>query len=80
MIEVRLADLAEVQVGAVMRPVSSDFSPVTPAMRRLDQAAGPAVEAQCARMGDLPVGSAVITPGGGLPADFIVHIAVRSPE
>lgn len=80
MIEVRLADLAEVQVGAVMRPVSSDFSPVTPAMRRLDQAAGPAVEAQCARMGELPVGSAVITVGGGLLADFIVHIAVRSPE
>jgi O-acetyl-ADP-ribose deacetylase len=80
MIEVRLAELAEVAVGAVMRPVSSDFSPVTPAMRRLDQAAGPAVEAQCARMGDLPVGSAVITPGGGLPAGFIVHVAVRSPE
>lgn len=80
MIEVRVAELAGLEAGAVMRPVSSDFSPVTPAMRRLDEAAGPAVAAQCARLGDLPVGSAVITAGGALPAGFIVHVAVRSPE
>lgn len=80
MIEVRVAELAAVEAGAVMRPVSSDFSPVTPAMRRLDQAAGVAVEAQCARLGELPVGSAVITAGGALPAGFIVHVAVRSAD
>ena len=80
MIEVRIAELAELEAGAVMRPVSSDFSPVTPAMRRLDAAAGPLVERQCAQLGELPVGSAVITAGGDLPAGFIVHVAVRSPE
>lgn len=80
MIEVRIAELAAMEVGAVMRPVSSDFSPVTSAMRRLDRAAGPAVEEQCARMGELPVGSAVITAAGELPAEFIVHVAVRSAE
>lgn len=80
MIEVRIAELAGIEAGAVMRPVSSDFTPVTPAMRRLDQAAGPVVERQCAQMGDLPVGSAIITAGGDLPAPFIVHVAVRSAE
>lgn len=80
MIEVRIAELAEIEAGAVMRPVSSDFSPVTPAMRRLDLAAGPVVEEQCARVGELPVGSAVITAGGGLATGFIVHVAVRSAD
>jgi O-acetyl-ADP-ribose deacetylase (regulator of RNase III) len=80
MIEVRAAELAEIEAGAVLRPVSSDFSPVTPAMRRLDRIAGPVVEEQCARLGELPTGSAVITAGGGLRAGFIVHVAVRSAE
>lgn len=80
MIEVRLGELGEIEAGAVMRPISSDFSPVTPAMGRLDRAAGPAVEAQCARLGELPAGSAVITAGGGLRAPFIVHVVVRTPE
>lgn len=80
MIEVHLTALTEVEAGAVMRPVSSDFSAVTPAMRRLDEAAGPTVEEQCARMGELPVGSAVITAAGELTAEFIVHVAVRSRE
>lgn len=78
MIEVRVGELAEADVGAVVRPVASDFSPVNPAMRRFDEAAGEAVAGQCARLGDVPVGSAVITSAGSLPAEFIVHVAVRS--
>ena len=80
MMQVRIAELADLEAGAVMRPVSSDFSPVTPAMRRRDQAAGVVVERQCAQLGDLPVGSAVITAAGDLPAGFIVHVAVRSSD
>ncbi|MEJ2215705.1 MAG: macro domain-containing protein [Gemmatimonadota bacterium] len=80
MIEVRQADLAVLAAGAVMRPVAADFSAVTPAMRRLDQAAGAAVAAQCRQMGALPLGSAVITAGGDLAAEYLVHVAVRSEE
>ncbi len=80
MIEVRVAELTEVAAEAVLRPVSADFSAVTPAMRRFDQVAGPQVAAQCARLGEIPVGSAVITQAGDLQADYIVHVAVRSAE
>lgn len=80
MIEVRQGDLAVLAAGAVMRPVAADFSAVTPAMRRLDQAAGAAVAAQCGQMGALPLGSAVITAGGDLAAEYLVHVAVRSEE
>ena len=79
MIRVQVGELSAAQAGAVVRPVASDFSPVTPAMRRFDEAAGPDVAQQCARLGDLPLGSACITIGGSLPANFIVHVAVRSP-
>lgn len=79
MIEVRVGELAEEPAEAVVRPVGSDFSPVTPATRRLDAALGPEVREQCSRLGDLPLGSAVITSAGGLPADYLVHVAVRSP-
>lgn len=78
MIEVQVGELATAVAGAVVRPVASDFSAVTPAMRRFDQAAGPAVADQCARLGELPLGSAVITAAGDLTTEFVVHVAVRS--
>jgi O-acetyl-ADP-ribose deacetylase (regulator of RNase III) len=64
----------------VLRPVTADWSAVTPAMRRLEMAAGAVVEAHCQRMGELPVGSAVLTPAGDLPAEFMVHVIVRSAD
>lgn len=78
MIQVQVGELATAAAGAVVRPVATDLSPVTPAMRRFDQAAGAALAEQCARLGDLPLGSAAITAAGDLPAEFVVHVAVRS--
>lgn len=78
MIEIRLGELEETQADAVLRPVSSDWAPVTAAMRRLEAAAGPEVLERCRRLGELPVGSAVITPAGELGVDFLVHVVVRS--
>ncbi len=84
MIEIRAGELAEVaaEIGAdaIVRPVSTDFSPVTRTMRRFEEAAGEAVAEQCRAVGDIPLGSAVITAAGALDADLIVHVAVRSPE
>ncbi|MFW5946964.1 MAG: macro domain-containing protein, partial [Gemmatimonadota bacterium] len=78
MIEVRIGDLADATADALIRPVATDFSAVTPAMRRFDGAAGTAVAEQCARLGEIPMGSAVITAAGDLDAQVIVHVAVRS--
>lgn len=78
MIEVVAGELSGVEAGAVLRPVACDFTPVNPAMGRLERAAGPAVAEQCARLGEIPLGSAVITAAGDLPADFLIHVAVRS--
>jgi O-acetyl-ADP-ribose deacetylase (regulator of RNase III) len=78
MIEVVLGDIATTHASAIMHPVSAEWDPVTPAMRRLERAAGPAVADQCNKLGPLPIGSAVITGAGEAAAEFIVHIVVRS--
>jgi serine/threonine-protein kinase len=80
MISVRIGDLADAQVAAILRPVTAEWTAPTSAMRRLEIAAGPEVEEQCRRLGELPVGTAVVTPAGPLPAEFLVHAVVRSAE
>ncbi len=80
MIQVRVGRLEEMVVPAYLRPVAADWSPVTPAMTRLESALGDDVREQLRRGGELPVGSATITPAGDLPADFLVSIIVRSVD
>ena len=79
-IQVRIGDLAEAKVAAVVRAVRSDGEAITAVGRRLELVAGPAVTQRMQALGDLPVGGAVITPGGELPADFIVHAVLQSAE
>jgi O-acetyl-ADP-ribose deacetylase (regulator of RNase III) len=72
-------DVAEADSVAVLRPVAADLSAVDPAARRLELAAGTVVAEHLLRLGELPVGSAVLTPGE-LAARFIVHAVVRSAD
>jgi O-acetyl-ADP-ribose deacetylase (regulator of RNase III) len=78
MITVVRGELAQSGARALLRPVTAEWSAPTPAMRRLEVAAGPAVEQMCTRIGELPVGSAVVTPAGDLPAELLVNVVVRS--
>ena len=78
MIRIVPGELAEAEIDAVLRPVTAEWTAVTPSMRRLEIAAGEAPAEQCRRFGELPVGSAVITPAGDLPAQFMIHVIVRS--
>jgi O-acetyl-ADP-ribose deacetylase (regulator of RNase III) len=77
-IRVVTGELADSGAEAVLRPVSAEWTAVTPAMRRLELVAGPTVEAQCRTLGELPVSSAIITPAGDLAAHFMIHVIVRS--
>ncbi|HEX6132955.1 MAG TPA: macro domain-containing protein [Longimicrobiales bacterium] len=80
MIRIAQGELAEAPVEAVLRPVTAEWTAVTHAMRRLEIAAGEVPAEQCRRLGELPVGSAVITAAGDLPAQFMVHVIVRSVD
>lgn len=78
MIEIRLGELEHIATPGMLRPVTSEWMAVTPAMRRVEQMAGEDVERQCRAMGDLPVGSAIVTAAGGLPAELLIHAVIRS--
>jgi O-acetyl-ADP-ribose deacetylase len=73
-------ELAEAAMDAVLQPVTAEWTAVTHAVRRVEIAAGEGPAEQCRRLGELPVGSAVITQAGGLPAQFLIHAIVRSAD
>ena len=79
-IDVRTADLVTADVDCIVRAVNSTLEAVTSLGRAVGAAAGADLEERVERMGELPVGGAVITPGGALRADFMVHVVVQSGE
>lgn len=79
-IRVRRGDIGESTTAAVVRAVRSDGEAITAAGRRIELLAGSRVLERLQGLGDLPVGGAVITPGGALPAEFIIHAVIQSAE
>jgi O-acetyl-ADP-ribose deacetylase (regulator of RNase III) len=80
MIQVTLESLMEVRVEGVVRPIRSDLTPVNGVSRDLGVAAGVGVAERLAKVGPLPLGGAVVTPGGELPAHFMIHVVVMSED
>jgi O-acetyl-ADP-ribose deacetylase len=79
-IEVRIDDLAFYDGEAIVRPVNADLGATTPLLRRLEIAAGDGLTNQLRTTEPLPVGAAVVTGAGALPASFIVHAVVTSRD
>lgn len=80
MIGVVRADMAAMSVQGLVRAVSADMAPADMVARDLVAAAGPELADRMARLGVLPVGGAVLTPAGRLPAEYMIHIAVMSAD
>lgn len=81
MIHVVVGDLASTVADAVVRPATTRLEPITPALRRLDEAAGPRFQEQCRVQWELGVGAAVVTRAGDLPAEFVIHAVIgTSPD
>jgi serine/threonine-protein kinase len=80
MIRVVVTDLAGMTTEGVLRSIASDLAADTPLSRTLELRAGARVAERLQAMGTLPVGAAVITPGGDLAAGFLIHVVLQSPE
>ena len=76
MIHVVRGDLASVTADAVVRPATTRLLPMTPALHALDEAAGPSFLQQTHLRHELPAGAAVVTGGGSLVAEFVVHLVL----
>lgn len=80
MIQVVVGELSAQEREGVVRPVRSDLAPLTAGARDVLLAAGPSVDERLQQVGSVPIGGAVITPGGALPAGFIIHVVTASDE
>lgn len=80
MIRVVQGELREQRVDGLMRPVRSDMAPVSNASRDVVIEAGEELHERLSRIGVLPVGGAVLTPAGRLPASFLIHAVVMSED
>ncbi len=80
MIRVMRADPEGVAAEATFRSVGADLEPCTGADGRIGDRAGDTVLRGLRSFGEVPVGGALVTPGGGLPSSFLVHLVVRSLE
>jgi len=80
MIRVALCEATESGTECILRSVSSEMEPDTPESRALELGAGAVVADRLRAMGSLPVGAAVITPGGDLPVAFLIHVVLQSAE
>lgn len=76
MISVLIDDLAQVAADAVVRPATTDLAPATAVAERLDAVGGTVGKAPETVRDRLDAGAAVVTAGGALPAEFIIHAVV----
>ncbi|MBW3533857.1 MAG: macro domain-containing protein [Gemmatimonadetes bacterium] len=79
-IRIRRGRLGDAATEAVLRPVRSDLAAVTAAGREVGLDAGADVVERLAGLGEVPVGGAVVTPGGKLAAAFLIHVVVQAPD
>lgn len=80
MILVRMDPLTRISCECILRSVSSELEADTTVSRDLELGAGSAMVDRLRAMGDLPVGAAVVTPGGDLSVAFLIHVVLWSPE
>lgn len=80
MISVRVGGLAASATEAVLRPVDTFLEPVSHASREVEHAGGEDLARRLRDTGEIPVGGAILTPAGGLPATFLIHVAVQAPD
>ena len=80
MIVVVVDDLASTEADAILRPADESLGPVSPAISRLDQRAGPRFAEQRRLTTPLKAGAAVVTGSGDLRAPLVVHTVIRDPE
>ena len=76
MIRVVVGDLAAVAADAIVRPATTHLAATTPPGARLERAGGAAFLRAMELRDELAVGAAVVTAGGALPAEFVIHAVV----
>jgi O-acetyl-ADP-ribose deacetylase len=74
-IEIRLGDITELDVDAVVNAANNDLQLGGGLAGAIRRKGGPRIQAECDEIGTIPVGGAAITSGGNLKARHVIHAA-----
>ena len=77
-IAIAIDDLAFVTADTIARPVNAELRAVTPVIRRLEEAAGAALQQRLQVQQPLEVGAAVVTAAGAVEAELMIHAVVST--
>jgi len=72
-IELFQGDITKLQVDAIVNAANSRLAGGGGVDGAIHRAGGPAIMAECRKIGGCPTGEAVITTGGKLPARYVIH-------
>jgi O-acetyl-ADP-ribose deacetylase len=74
-IDVLQGDLTDQAVDAIVNAANNDLELGGGVAGAIARAGGPAVQAECRKIGPIEVGDAAITTGGSLKARYVIHAA-----
>jgi O-acetyl-ADP-ribose deacetylase (regulator of RNase III) len=74
-IEVVQGDLVEMDTDAIVNAANNDLQLGGGVAGAIRKKGGPEIQAECDRIGSIPVGGAAITSGGKLKARHVIHAA-----
>ncbi len=66
-------DITELKVDAIVNAANQFLLLGSGVAGAIRQRGGPSIQEECDRIGECPVGEAVITGGGRLPARYVIH-------
>lgn len=73
LIEIVLSDITEEDTDVIVNAANSRLAGGAGVDGAIHRAGGPAIMAQCRKIGGCPTGQAVITTGGNLKARYVIH-------
>lgn len=74
-IEVVVGDLTAQAVDAIVNAANTELELGAGVAGAIRRKGGPTVQAACRRLGPIPLGEAVVTTAGELPARLVIHAA-----
>ncbi len=72
-LELAEGDITELEVDAIVNAANEELQLGSGVAGAIREKAGPSIQEECDRIGGTPVGTAVLTGGGDLKADHVIH-------
>src|SRR5437870_4044649 len=79
-LETQRGDISQAKVDAVVNAANNHLWMGAGVAGALKRAGGPEIEREAVAKGPVEIGEAVVTSGGALPAEYVIHAAVMGQD